>query len=83
MEHIVIFMNVAVTGILIGLVWCDWRSRQEALREIKSFAESWRADVETYRAVHNSLVEQVKTLSDRVNVQEFRAHQAASKGKIL
>ena len=73
------FFNAGVAGALIGVIFMDWQLRRNATKEMRELSEIWAADLKAFREVHNDIVVQVKSLSERMNAQEFRAHNVMGK----
>lgn len=75
MEHVITYINVAVTGAVVGFVYRDLTARQTLINMMEKAVGEWKADLTKFRDINNQGVEQMKSLSDRLNALEFRTHQ--------
>jgi hypothetical protein len=83
MDQAVIYFYTIVCGIMVGLTWADWATRQRLTKDLHELKETWRNDLLTLQKVHNSVIEQMQLINERLSAQEARAFSVLNNQKPL
>lgn len=77
-----VFYLVFLCGALAGCIAVDFVTRAKDARDRKQSAAELKEVLEKLGSAHNNVIEQMKTLGDKVNAHEFMLKSKSESGNV-